>query len=69
MSLTVKQLKEKLPAADVTELRDGVKYIVRLKSYATEDAVRHAQQVLKDLGVNALVVDASAVEFLEIVDG
>lgn len=67
MALTVKQLKEKIPLADVTELKDGVKYIVRVKGRQPESTMHAVQRAVLAAGINAFVCDEH-LEFLEIID-
>ena len=67
MKLTVKQLKEKISLADVTELKDGVKYIVRVKGRHPASTMHAIKRAVLDAGINALVCD-EALEFLEIAD-
>lgn len=67
MPLTVKELKEKLPLAEVTELRDGVKYIVRVKGRVDPPMMNHVRDALAGFGLNALVID-DTIELFEIVE-
>jgi hypothetical protein len=65
--MTVRELKEKLPETDVTELKDGVRYILRLPDSARSYDIDRARQVVAEFGLNALVVPHS-VELFEIVE-
>jgi hypothetical protein len=69
MPLTVRQLKEKcgFKDADVLGLKDGVRYILRIKGHASDSALEHTRKTLAEVGLNVAVCDDS-VEFLEITE-
>lgn len=65
--LTVKQVKEALPMADVSELKDGVRYLVRVHGNVTYAQVVDVKKFCVLAGLNVVVV-TDQVELLEIIE-
>jgi hypothetical protein len=68
MPLTVKQIKEREPLADVTELQDGVRYLVKVHSEITLQSLDYLKELLASQGLHNVLVCGPDIEFLEIVD-
>ena len=67
--MTVKELKEIVPLADVYELSESKKYIVRLPKMADRSAAEYAAHQLDVAGIRNCVIVTGNIQFYQIEDG